>query len=277
MIPRWSILLTATALVSGSLMAAAVASANAATTEDPGTISAPAGGAASGFVPGGPVQLPAGAAAAGIGHRNQAQSTNWSGYAVSGSPGSFHSVSSSWIEPTATCTGGGSAQYAAFWVGLDGYNSNSVEQTGTDSDCSGGTPSYYGWYEMYPAYPVYFSNPVAPGDAMSASVTISGSGTYTLVLTDSTQGWTQTETLNQPGLANSSAEVITEAPSSSSGPLPLADFGTVNYSAATVNGSPMNSLSPTQIVMVGASGNQLDSTSPMDTAGNFSNIWQAAS
>jgi hypothetical protein len=273
MIPRWSILLTAAALVSGSLMAAAVGSANAATTEHRDTISGPAGGTASGFVPGGPLQLPAGAAAAG--HRNQAQSTNWSGYAVSGSPGSFHSVSSSWIEPTATCTGG--AEYAAFWVGLDGYNSNSVEQTGTDSDCNGGTPSYYGWYEMYPAYPVYFSNPVAPGDAMSASVTFNGSATYTLVLTDNTQGWTQTETQNQPGLANSSAEVITEAPSSSSGTLPLADFGTVNYSAATVNGSPMNSLSPTQIIMVGASGHQLDSTGPIDNAGNFSNIWQAAS
>ena len=30
---------------------------------------------------------------------------------------------------------------SAFWVGLDGYTSTSVEQLGTDSDCDSGTPS----------------------------------------------------------------------------------------------------------------------------------------
>ena len=39
---------------------------------------------------------------------------------------------------------------SAFWVGLDGYSSTSVEQLGTDSDCVSGKPSYYAWYEMYP-------------------------------------------------------------------------------------------------------------------------------
>jgi hypothetical protein len=74
---------------------------------------------------------------------------------------------------------------------------------------------------------------VAPGDSMSASVTFSGTETYTLVLTDSTQDWTQTITENESGLSRSSAEVITEAPSSESGVLPLADFGTVNYGGYT--------------------------------------------
>ena len=52
---------------------------------------------------------------------------------------------------------------------------------------------YYGWYEMYPAFPVNFSNTVRPGDSMSASVTFSGTSTYTLVLKDTTQGWTQND------------------------------------------------------------------------------------
>ena len=163
-------------------------------------------------------------------------------------------------------------------VGLDGYNSSSVEQTGTDSDCDGGTPDYYGWYEMYPADPVYFTNPVEPGDSMSASVVFdSSTSTYTLTLTDNSQGWTQTEQEQESGLANSSAEVITEAPSSESGPLPLADFGTVDYSGSTVNGSSMDAQNPTQIIMVGSSGDQLDSTSSMDGAGDFSNTWLAES
>lgn len=270
---RWPVLAAATALVSGSLAISALGTAHAAVVANPGNASAkPAG-----FTPGGLMQEPGGARPARSGQVNaEVESENWSGYAATGSNGAFHSVSASWTQPAATCAGG-SDQYAAFWVGLDGYNSNSVEQTGTDSDCSSGTPTYYGWYEMYPSYPVYFSNPVQPGDSMSASVTFSGTETYTLVLKDNTQGWTQTETENESGLANSSAEVITEAPSSTSGVLPLADFGTVDYANATVNGSSLSSQNPTSIIMVGASGDQLDSTSAISSSGAFDNAWLAAS
>ncbi len=138
-------------------------------------------GRPAGFQPGGLMIRPgAGARPARGGRSSTATSTNWSGYAVTGASGAYRRVSASWTEPAASCSGR-AHQYASFWVGLDGYNSSSVEQTGTDSDCSGGTPSYYGWYEMYPAYPVNFSNPVSPGDQISASVTFSGRQTYTLV------------------------------------------------------------------------------------------------
>ena len=46
--------------------------------------------------------------------------------------GTFTDVKGSWTQPTATCTN--KTAYSSFWVGLDGYNSNSVEQIGTDSD-----------------------------------------------------------------------------------------------------------------------------------------------
>jgi hypothetical protein len=229
------------------------------------------------------MQRPTGAAAHAAGHARsfQAESTNWSGYAATGANGAFSSVSGSWTEPTATCSSGrrgrgGSDQYAAFWVGLDGYNSDSVEQTGTDSDCDGSSPDYYGWYEMYPADPVYFTNTVRPGDAISASVTFSGTETYTLVLKDSTQGWTQTITKNQTGLDRSSAEVITEAPSSNSGVLPLADFGTVNYGSSTANGTSLGSQNPTEIIMIDNSGADKDSTSSINGSGGFSNTWLRA-
>jgi hypothetical protein len=265
MFKRWCIPLTALALVAGSWLAAGSASASAAAR-------GPAA-AAAGFSPGGLLIRPVGADRPAVpGVRNQeVESSNWSGYAATGGNGAFSSVSSSWTEPTATCSSG-SDQYAAFWVGLDGYNSGSVEQTGTDSDCAGSTPDYYGWYEMYPANPVYYSNPVAPGDHISASVTFSGSETYTLVLTDSSQGWTQTITENESGLDRSSAEVITEAPSSGTGVLPLADFGTVSYSSATANGTALGSESPTEIIMVDSSGQQEDSTSAI-SGGSFSNTW----
>jgi hypothetical protein len=126
---------------------------------------------------------------------------------------------------------------------------------------------------MYPAYPVNFSNTVRPGDSMSASVTFSGTETYTLVLKDNTQGWTQTITKNQPGLARSSAAVITEAPSSSTGVLPLADFGKVSYSVSTANGTSLGSQNPTEIIMVDSSGNDKDSTSAINGSGGFGNTW----
>jgi Peptidase A4 family len=208
------------------------------------------------------------------GARNSVESSNWSGYAANGSK--YSSVSANWTEPTAKCSG--STQYAAFWVGLDGYSSDSVEQTGTDSDCDGGSPDYYGWYEMYPADPVYYTNPVSPGDSFSASVTVSGSK-YTLVLTDHTKGWTKTQNITEGGLSDSSAEAIVEAPccTSSGGPLPLADFGTIPFSSVTVNGSPISDFNPTEIIMVDNSGRDKDSISSSSDGNSFTATWLRAS
>ena len=69
-------------------------------------------------------------------------SSNWSGYAVQ-SASQFTDAKGSWVQPAATCSTN-SAQYSSFWVGIDGYSSDSVEQLGTDSDCDGrNRPSYY--------------------------------------------------------------------------------------------------------------------------------------
>ena len=69
-------------------------------------------------------------------------SSNWAGYAVSGSgtgttPTSFTAVSGSWVQAAATCTAG-SPGYSAFWVGLGGFatGSRTLEQIGTEADCS---------------------------------------------------------------------------------------------------------------------------------------------
>ena len=119
-----------------------------------------------------------------------ATSQNWAGYTSAGAAGTFTSVSAAWAEPAVTCTA--TDTFSSFWVGLDGDGTNSVEQTGTEADCNGGNAVYQGWFEMFPAAPVFFDNPVQPGDAMSASVVANGGGAFTLTLTDSTQGWTQT-------------------------------------------------------------------------------------
>src|ERR1700691_1238524 len=131
-------------------------------------------------------------------------SNNWSGYAITGAAGSFTAAEGSWIVPAVTCTSG--TQYAAFWVGIDGYSSTTVEQTGTDSDCSKGVPTYYAWYEFYPkASKDIAAFPVHPGDVISASVTFSA-GIFTVSITDGTSGKTFTTTGTVSGAQRSSAE-----------------------------------------------------------------------
>lgn len=199
----------------------------------------------------------------------QSTSSNWSGYAATGAR--FTSVSASWVQPAATCTG--TDTWSSFWIGIDGDGSNSVEQTGSEVDCSSGSPQYYSWYEMYPAYPVNFSNPVRPGDHFTSTVTTNGSGSFTLKLSDTTQGWSRTVTKTLKSAALASAEVIAEAPSSSSGPLPLTNFGKVAFTNATANGQPIGNFSPDNITM--ASGSTTKATTSGLSGGNaFSVTWK---
>ncbi len=154
-------------------------------------------------------------------------SSNWSGYAVLGA--SFTWAKGSWVVPAANCAGVTSDQYAAFWVGIDGYSSSTVEQTGTDSDCLGGLPNYYAWYEFYPLGSVNVYNfPVAPGDVISAAVYYSAAtDRFTVEITNETTQRTFTKSAHVAGAIRSSAEWITEAPccTFAGGILPLSDFG----------------------------------------------------
>jgi hypothetical protein len=200
------------------------------------------------------------------------ESNSWAGYELSGADGAFSSVSASWTQPTATCTKTESS--VAFWVGLDGISSDSVEQVGTLAECVSGSASYLGWYEMYPAAPVDYTNVVKPGDALSASVTFSGTDTYTLVLADSTQGWNETEVVDEAGLARSSAEVVTSGPGADGSSPELTDFGKVTYTGCDVNGTSMGTQSPVKVTMVDDKGNVMVSPSAMTSAGKFTNTWE---
>lgn len=203
-------------------------------------------------------------------HRStNSTSTNWSGYAVTG--GRYTSVSATWKEPTVSCSG---TAYSSFWVGLDGDTSGTVEQTGTDADCSGSTPQYYAWYEMYPKFPVNLSGTVRPGDTLSASVRTNGSGSFTLTLSNTTRGWTNTTTARLKSAKLASAEVIAEAPSSSGGVLPLANFGTVSFSGAKANGATLTSSTPGLDPITMQSGSTVKAQPSSISSGSFSVTWK---
>jgi hypothetical protein len=189
-----------------------------------------------------------------------ADAENWAGYAIAAAtqpatPTSptgvtVTSVTGSWKVPAVTCTGK-SLQYSSFWVGIDGWYSPTVEQIGTDSDCSSGKPSYYAWYEFYPldfeyACPTGSGNNPAPacplmelkpGDVISAAVNCTLKGTCTVRITDESMSppasfsttLTPTSATGIPQL--SSGEWITEASccKSSGDYYPLADFDKSHY------------------------------------------------
>ena len=219
------------------------------------------------------------------------QSENWAGYAVTGGNYTVSNVTESFVVPTVD-TGGNS--YAAFWVGIDGFNDGTVEQTGILAEPSGHGPHastvYLVWYEFYPAAPVYASFNAAPGDLVYASVNYSqSSGIFTTYISVSnsdgqlvgTFGHNQSVT----GVQADSAEWIVEAPSSSSGVLPLANFGTAHFGKyytdytntnyATVNGTygsigSFNNV--TSIVMVSSNGTPEATPSALFDSGTSFNV-----
>lgn len=140
---------------------------------------------------------------------------NWSGYSAFSPGGGLTSVSANWNVPQVWCTVHGAE---SSWVGLDGDTiaaraDTAIEQTGTTSDCTSGNPSYYAWWEPFPSAAHNYGDPVQPNDAMSASVTNLGNGTYRSVLTDNTRGWSESTTFGSTGTGNT-AEAIVESPAS---------------------------------------------------------------
>lgn len=157
-------------------------------------------------------------------HGKNATSSNWAGYAVTGADGSVTDAKGSWIVPTVICSAGAPDSYSAFWVGIDGYSSNTVEQIGIDANCVGGSPQYDAWYEFYPHWPVFINTVrVQPRDTISAEIKAGAKGQFTVSLTNITSSQAFSITSKMPSARQSSAEWIVEAPSSSS-VLPLANF-----------------------------------------------------
>ena len=178
---------------------------------------------------------------------------NWSGYVATGKD--FRSVSARWTEPAVTC--GSTAEKFAPWVGIDGYGSGTVQQTGVATDCSSGKPVYRAWHETVPEPPVYYPLPVQAGDVITAEVSRSGS-TYTMTISDITRNWKRSVVKTHPEAENVSAEVALE---SQEGGFPK--FGPVTFTDATINGKPLSSAAPVAIDTTGF----LTDTGPLTGSG----------
>lgn len=166
---------------------------------------------------------------------SELHSNNWAGYVHTGG-GTF--ASANWTVPPVHGGGGNSVS----WVGLDGYGSPTVEQTGTEMGMIYGQPIFSAWVELFPApwqtlqYQDGSDAPVYAGDHMSASVSADGDN-YTIKLTDHTRNWYYAQTLADPEGTNASAEVITEAPALNGNLQLLANFGSEHFTSTHMSGN----------------------------------------
>jgi hypothetical protein len=192
-------------------------------------------------------------------------STNWAGYAVNSTVGAVTEVQANWTMPKfhGHCSGSFNYSAAAFWVGIDGVNSKTVEQIGTAIEClaflGSGSVSYFAWYELYPAGLTMLSLNVSPGNHLSASVQYYPSTSiFVLSISDLTNGQSTSVSAGNLSVNRSSAEWVAEAPSSFGGVLPLVDFGTVPFTGAyaTISGShkAAGAFHPWDIRMVNTAG-----------------------
>lgn len=160
---------------------------------------------------------------------------NWAGYVTDPGTG-VTNVAGSWTVPNAGTLPPGSS---STWVGIGGYSSSDLIQTGTLEQSSpysqlisGG--AYSAWYELLPAFPVTIPDPVHPGDHMQASIVSGGGTSWTINLADTTAGWSFTKAVTYAS-SESSAEWIHESPTLEVSPVPvgvivpMGNAGTVHF------------------------------------------------
>jgi hypothetical protein len=167
-------------------------------------------------------------------------SHNWSGYAATGA--GYTGVTGTWTVPQPRVSG--APGVGATWVGIGGVTGHDLIQAGTqDVAAGGGQAQFQTWIEMLPQASQQVPLAVEPADSVTVSINEQGAGTgvWQISMKNNTSGQTYQTSVNYTS-SESSAEWIEEAPSGSSGVLPLDQFNSVSFSAAsaTQNGQPVD-------------------------------------
>jgi hypothetical protein len=194
----------------------------------------------------------------------------------------YQKVTGHWTVPKAHCTPG-TISLSAVWVGItsDASDRSLLAQLGTVSGCNSGVPTYFMWWEMFPAPSVPLDQPLQPGDSITASVTFQ-QGRFQLTMDNPTEGVHFSTT--QPGAVTdtSVAECIVEAPTIIDNPTAgqghvarLANFGKVRILCQLNDHRPIAD-GPQDIIyqMNTQAGNPKATTSALDTMGDtFTVYW----
>ena len=199
----------------------------------------------------------------------------WSGYIMASeiqnrSP-VVSSVSASWTVPEIKLSENNT--FSSVWVGIGGYEEDTLIQTGTAQECINGKFVYYAWYELVPDHLVRIPNiHVQAGDAITASISLinKNTNTWSIEIADITwnQRFKRTFVYNS---SRSSAEWVVERPKVNGVISTLADFGNVTLTEckATLDGvtGAISNFSYAQFVMYDQE-LQLVTVSPLNNDGS---------
>lgn len=164
-------------------------------------------------------------------------SGNWSGYALTGRRGAYHSISGEWFVPFVKPSL--KPAYSSAWIGIDGFQNNSLIQTGTGHEFINGIPRYYAWWEILPDAETIIPLPVYPGDHMRASIVKKSRSKWSITLRNITRNW-KFRTIKRYTGPQTSAEWIVEAPQVNNSPTRLAHLSPVLFMRCRVNGRNAN-------------------------------------
>jgi Peptidase A4 family len=210
------------------------------------------------------------------------KSTNWGGYVDLASKGSTYSkVTANWTVPTLKCTSATAGGFASFWVGLDGFNDSTVEQTGIRAICeTAKTAEYEDWWEMYPAGVEIVHSTLKAGDKLTGTVVVSGTK-YTLSITDHTNpknSLSVTKSCAKSTCTDATADWITESHVVTND-IPYPDYGTEAFTDASATSGKktgtIGSFSNDAITIVDSSGKVNAAMSKLlDKGASFDAIWK---
>jgi hypothetical protein len=166
------------------------------------------------------------------------KSTDWAGYGVSSTSTPFTCVEATWTQPAVICQGT-SLKAVAFWVGIGGVGQAGLVQTGTETQCTQGSPVISVWQQSLPkeAYAVAMDLAVSVGDRVHAKVLAVSRSSYTMTVENLTTGATVTATAVNKAVDPTTAEWIAEAPTLGCPAhcliATLPDFGTVTFTGVS--------------------------------------------
>ena len=135
-----------------------------------------------------------------------------------------------------TCTA--QQTFSSFWVGLDGDGTRTVEQTGTEADCTNGAPATRAGSRCSPT-PRCSTTSLSP---RRRDERLGRRERRRHVHPDAHRRDAGLDADHEPDRAPAqlgSAEVIAEAPSDAATVLPLSSFGTVNFTSAPVDNAAL--------------------------------------
>jgi len=208
------------------------------------------------------------------------QSSNWFGYqqgTLEQGGTQFNAITGDWIVPAATQHVAGQDEYSSDWIGIGGgcvdasctVTDNTLIQTGTEQDVSGGTVSYSAWWEVIPGPSISISMTIGAGDHMHSSIAeaAAGSNVWTITLQDVTRNETFTTTVPYSS-THLTAEWIEETPlilGTNAGFAALPDLTTPAFDLATVNGQNAHLTSSEQMQLIDSNGNVIGTASTPDS------------